>query len=108
MAKKKVEKKIETKSEDRNEFLEMDGLYWQSETHEWFHDRISTNHARKDSGLNKDALPHLFAFVVRNKTTGEYDRVVMDNTTNKIIYETKKAEDLWFFIDKLKIQKRYE
>jgi hypothetical protein len=25
--------------ENRNEFLEMDGLFWESETHEWFHDK---------------------------------------------------------------------
>ena len=28
---------------DRNQFLESDGLFWESETHEWFHDKISTD-----------------------------------------------------------------
>lgn len=94
--------------ERRNEFLEMDGIFWQSETHEWFHDKTSTQYARTDNGLNKDALPNIFCFVVRNKETGEYDRVAMDSKTNEIIYSTKGLEDLAFFIDKLKVLKRYE
>jgi hypothetical protein len=43
-------------NKERNELLEMDGLYWESETHEWFHDKTSTQYARTDNGLNKDAL----------------------------------------------------
>ena len=70
---------------ERNEFLEMDGLYWESDTHEWFHDKIGTNYAQSDNGLHKDALPNIVCFVTRNKETGEYDRVVMDKQTNEII-----------------------
>lgn len=94
--------------EDRNQLLEMDGLYWESETHEWFHDKTSTQYAQSDNGLNKDALPHIHCFVVREKTTGEYNRVAMDAKTNEIIYETKVLEDMGFFIDKLKIAKRFD
>jgi len=94
--------------EQRNIYLEMDGLYWQSETHEWFHDKACTQYARQDNGLYKDALPNIFCFVLRNKKTGEYERVVMDSTKNEIIYATKRLEDLNFFIDKMKIQKRFE
>jgi hypothetical protein len=95
---------------NRNEFLEADGLYWESETHEWFHDRISTHHARKKSvlwgsGEQEDAL-NVVCFVLRNKETGEYDRVMMDINSNEIIYETKSLEDLGFYIDKLKVLKR--
>lgn len=36
---------------DRNQFLESDGLFWESETHEWFHDKTSTDYARKNSIL---------------------------------------------------------
>lgn len=93
---------------DRNEFLEKDGLYWESETHEWFKDNISTNHLQKSSIHGDDALPNLYTFVVRNKTTGEYDRIIMDSLKSKVIYETKSLEDLGFYIDKLKIIKRYE
>jgi hypothetical protein len=96
----------------RNEFLESDGLFWESETHEWFHDKISTRHAQKKSvlwgsGEQKDALP-MICFVVRNKETGEYDRVMMDKKTNEIVYETKSLEDLGYYIDQLKIQKRFK
>lgn len=97
---------------ERNQFLEMDGLFWESETHEWFNDKISTQHARKKSvlwgaGEQGDSLD-VVCFVVRNKETGEYDRVVVDKTTNEIIYETKSLEDLGYFIDKLKVKKRFE
>jgi hypothetical protein len=94
--------------QERNEFLEMDGLYWESDTHEWFHDKTSTNYAQTDNGLNKDALKNIFCFVTRNKETGEYDRVMMDKNTNSVIYDTKLLEDMGFEIDKLKVQKRFK
>jgi hypothetical protein len=92
---------------NRNEFLEMDGLYWESETHEWFHDKTSTQYARSDNGLNKDALKNIFCFVTRSKETGEYDRVMMDSKTNEVIFATKSLEVMAFEIDKLKVMKRY-
>ena len=52
---------------ERNEFMEMDGLYWESDTHEWFHDKISTNYAQTNNGLNNDALPNIYCFITRNK-----------------------------------------
>jgi len=93
--------------EPRNEFLEMDGLYWESETHEWFNDKIATGYAQKDSGLNNDALKNIFCFILRNKETGEYDRVVMDSVENEIVYTSKSVEDIGGFIDRLKISKRF-
>lgn len=98
--------------ENRNEFLEIDGLYWESETHEWFNDKISTHYARKKSvlwgsGEQDDALD-VACFVVRNKETGEYDRVMVDVETNEPIYSTKSLEDMGYQIDKLKIQKRFK
>ena len=92
---------------ERNKYAEMDGLFFESDTHEWFYDKIATNHAQSDSGLNADALKNIFVFVVRDKSTGEYDRVVMDKTTNKIIFNHQKMEDIGVFIDKLKIIKRF-
>jgi hypothetical protein len=94
--------------QERNEFLEMDGLYWESDTHEWFDDKTSTNYAQTDNGLNKDALKNIFCFVTRNKETGEYDRVMMDKNTNSVIYDTKSLEDMGFEIDRLKVQKRFK
>ena len=93
---------------ERNQFLEMDGLCWESETHEWFYDKGSTHYAQTDNGLNRDALKNIYCFVTRNKENGEYDRVVMDRKINEIIYDTKNLEDLGFFIDTLKIQKRFK
>jgi hypothetical protein len=95
-------------SDKRNEFLEMDGLYFESETHEWFHDKTSTQYAQSDNGLNKDALKNIFCFVTRNKETGEYDRVMMDSKTNEVIFDTKELEVMSFEIDKLKVMKRFK
>lgn len=92
---------------ERNEFLESDGLYWESDTHEWFHDKINTQYARTDNGLFNDALPNIYCFVVRNKESNEYDRVVMDSKSNEVIYSSKSIEDIGAFIDKLKISKRF-
>ena len=93
--------------DSRNELIERDGLYWESETHEWFHDKTSTNYAHT-SGIHDDALPHILCFVTRNKETGEYDRVMMDARTNQIIYDTKVLEDMGGAIDRLKISKRFK
>jgi hypothetical protein len=93
---------------ERNRFLEADGLYWESETHEWFHDKISTNYAQTDNGLNKDALKNIYCFVTRNKKTGEYDRVMVDSNLNQIIYDTKSLEELGGEIDRMKVNKRFK
>ena len=95
-------------SDKRNEFLEIDGLYFESETHEWFHDKISTQYAQSDNGLNKDALKNIFCFITRNKETGEYDRVMMDSKTNEVIFDTKELEVMGFEIDRLKVMKRFK
>ena len=97
--------------ENRNEFLEMDGLFWESETHEWFHDKISTQYARKNSvlwgsGEQKDALD-VACFVVRNKETGEYNRVMVDRERQEVVYETKSLEAMGYEIDIMKVQKRF-
>ena len=97
---------------ERNQFLEMDGLYWESETHEWFNDKISTNHARKKSvlwgsGEQDDAL-NVMCFITRNKETGEYDRVMLDIKTNQPIYDTKSLEQMGYEIDRMKVLKRFK
>jgi|LakMenEpi03Aug12_release.lakeMendotaPanAssembly.Ray.scaffolds.fasta_scaffold221657_2 hypothetical protein len=97
-------------TQERNEFLESDGLFYESDTHEWFHDKIATNHARKSSvlwGGEVDDSLDVGCFVIRNKETGEYDRVMMDREKNEIIFHTKSLEDLGFHIDKLKLIKRF-
>ncbi len=91
---------------DKNNYLEMDGLYWESPTHEWFYDKKSTNYAQTDNGLNKDALPNIYCFVVREKETGDYNRVVMDKKTNAVIYDSGSLEDISFFIDRLKLKEK--
>jgi hypothetical protein len=94
--------------EERNQFLEHDGLYFESDTHEWFHDKSSTNYAQTDNGLNKDALKNIHCFVTRNKATGEYDRVMMDSKTNQVIFDTKSVEQMAFEIDRMKVMKRFK
>ena len=91
---------------DRNEFLEMGGLFYDSDTHEWFHDKVATNHAHNDT--HNDALPNIICFVIRNKETGEYDRAIMDIPSNEVMYSSKSLEEIAFFIDQLKIQKRFK
>jgi hypothetical protein len=93
---------------ERNEFLEMDGKYFESETHEWFHDKTSTHYAQSNRGLNKDALKNIYCFITRSKETGEYDRVMMDSKTNEVIYDTKSLEQMSFEIDKMKFAKRFK
>ena len=98
--------------EKRNEFLEMDGLYWESETHEWFHDKISTQYAGKKSvlwgsGEQDDAL-NVVCFVIRNKESGEYDRVMMDKNKEEIIFDTKSLEAMGYEIDRMKVIKRFK
>ena len=96
---------------ERNEFLERGGLFFESETHEWFTDKNSTDYARKNTiGAKgekmKDKL-NVMCFVVRNKESGEYNRVMIDDKTNQIIYETKSLEGMAGEIDRLKIIKRF-
>lgn len=97
---------------ERNVFLEIDGLYWESETHEWFHDKISTQHARKKSilwgsGEQSDALNGV-CFVVRDKESGEYNRVMMDKDSEEVIFDTKSLEAMGYEIDRMKVIKRFE
>lgn len=53
-----------------------------------------------------DALD-VMCFVVRNKETGEYDRLMMDVKTNEPIYDTKILEQMSYEIDRLKVLKRF-
>ena len=98
---------------ERNKYLESDGLYGQSESHEWFNDNISTQYAHKKSelwgsGTQNDALKNIKCFVTRCKKTGEYDRVMVDSEINEIIFDTKSLEDMGFQIDKMKVAKRFK
>ena len=90
----------------------MDGLCYESTTHEWFHDHTSTLHARRNSlntkGQEQNDKLDVACFVVRTKETGEYDRVMLDGKTNELLYDTKSLEDMVYQIDKLKITKRFD
>jgi hypothetical protein len=97
--------------EERNEFVEQDGLFFESDTHEWFNDNSFTKYARKNSvlwvsGEQEDSLD-VRCFIIRSKATGEYDRVMMDVPSNEIIYSTKSLEQLGSKIDQLKVIKRF-
>ena len=94
-------------SKERNRFLESDGLYWESPTHEWFNDKVSTRYAQNESVRENDSLP-MMCFVVRDKESGEYNRLMLNKETNEIEYETKSLEDMGYHIDKLKVIKRFK
>jgi hypothetical protein len=91
----------------RNRYLEIDGIYCTTSTHEWFYDKVSSNHAQNED-KNGISLPNLVCFVLRNILTGEYDRILVDKQTKQIVYETKSLEDLRFYIDKQKIAKHFK
>ena len=91
---------------ERNKFLEIDGLFWESETHEWFYDKTSTNYATTKN-VNGISLPNIMCFVVRKKETGEYDRVIMDSETNEIIFSSGNLEEIGAHIDMLKVAKAF-
>jgi hypothetical protein len=100
-------KTSETVMKERNEFLEMDGLYFKSSTHEWFHDKSSTQYARKEDARGV-SLKNIAAFIVREKFSGEYSRVLMDADTNQVIYDSPSMEAVGFYIDKLKTVKLFD
>lgn len=108
-------KKEETKQKikERNIYVEQEGpLFHESETHEWFIDKISTQYARKSSISsagedNNDGLD-VVCFIVRDKSTGDYERVIVDRDTNDVIYSTLSLEQMGFQIDKLKLFKRFK
>jgi len=85
----------------------LDGIYLTSSTHEWFYDKVSTNHAQNED-KNGISLPNLACFVLRKILTGEYDRIIVDKKKRQIVYETKSLEDLRFYIDKQKIAKHFK
>jgi hypothetical protein len=98
--------------DNRNKYLESDGLLAESETHEWFGDKTSTDYARKKSimwgsGEHDDSL-NVTCMIVRCKETGDYDRVMMDNETNEIVYDTKSLETLGSRIDMMKASVRFK
>lgn len=92
---------------ERNEYLELGGLYWESNTHEWFHDKTTTHYAHKEN-LQGVALPDWFVFIVRSKETGEYDRVIMDKAKNNIVFSDKSLEVVGVHIDKQKLMMHFD
>lgn len=91
--------------EERNKYLEADGLLSETETHEWFMDKTSTDYARNEN-LNGISLPDVICCVIRNKETGEYDRLILED--NKPIYDSKSLESIGIQIDKMKIIKDFD
>jgi hypothetical protein len=85
---------------DRNPFLEADGLHWESDTHEWFNDKTSTKHAHKQSatGTKNDSLKNIHCFVVRDKSTGQYYRVVLDSKRIKLYMKPSHLKILDFLL----------
>jgi|LakMenEpi03Aug12_release.lakeMendotaPanAssembly.Ray.scaffolds.fasta_scaffold259183_2 hypothetical protein len=98
---------------ERNKLEEMDGLFWESETHEWFRDRLNTQKLHKNSvgggGVSlDDELPNMFCFNVRDKKTGIYERVVIDGVTQEVVLVAEGYMKMAFEIDKWKISRRFD
>ena len=91
---------------DRNQFLEMDGLQSESITHEWFWDK-STTHYAQSGDIHGTKLSNIFCFVVRDKKTGDYERVILDNKTHEVIYASGSIEAIGTHIDLMKADKRF-
>jgi hypothetical protein len=91
---------------ERNQFLEADGLVHETETHEWFLDKVSTNYARQEN-LQGIKLENIVAYVTRDKSNGQYERVLVNNNVPEVIFASLKLEDIGFHIDKLKTIKQF-
>lgn len=88
--------------QERNKYLEKDGLYFESDTHEWFNDKSVTDYAHKQwATVGKSETIKLLCFVVRDKKTGSYAWVLVDEETTSPIYTSCSLEDTHCYIDKL-------
>lgn len=108
---KSKKEEVKQRVKERNIYIEQEGsLFHESETHEWFIDEISTRYARKNSisprGEDNNDGIDVVCFIVRDKSTGDYERVIVDRETNEPIYSTLCLEQMAFQIDKLKLFKR--
>ena len=92
--------------QERNKYLEPDGLVQETETHEWFLDKPATQYARKEN-LQGVKLESIVAYVTRDKSTGQYERVLVDNNVPEVIYTSLKLEDIGVRIDMLKAVKHF-
>ena len=92
--------------EKRNDWLEDGGLILEDDKFEWFLDKTSTQYARMKDSFDV-ALSKVSCYVVRDKKTGDYNRVVVDEESNQAVHETDSLESIGFFIDKLKIIERF-
>lgn len=49
---------------NRNQFLEEGGLFFESDTHEWFRDKNTTSWAH-DEDVHGTTLPNIYGFILR-------------------------------------------
>lgn len=83
---------------------------YETDTHFWDLDETITRYARKNSylwgaGQQNDSLK-ILCFLVTNKITKDFNYVLMEN--NSVIYDSNFLEDIGFYIDKLKVTKRFK
>jgi hypothetical protein len=45
---------------------------------------------------------------VRDKGSGEYDRVMLDKDKEEVIFDTKSLEAMGYEIDRMKVLKRFK
>lgn len=92
---------------ERNDWIESGGLVLDNGTFEWFADKIATTYAQ-EKNRNGISLPNIVAYVTRNKETGDYTRVLVDENIGQDIYSSDDLEDICYKIDQLKIIKAFE
>lgn len=93
--------------QERNKYLESGGLVLDNGKFEWFAEKGVTEYAQKEN-LAGISLPNIHAYVIRNKENGHYSRVLVDHSSQDVIYETDGLEDIGFKIDQLKLIKQAE
>jgi hypothetical protein len=91
---------------ERNEYLESDGLVFETDVCEWFADKTSSGYANR-ANVHGISLPQHKCYVTRHKNTGEYNRVIIDHSTQEVIFESKNLEEIGVHIDILKLKKLY-
>jgi len=93
--------------EERNKYLEQGGLVLDNDEFEWFLDKTTTQYAHQEN-VNGISLKNLTAYVVRDKNSGGYSRVLVDNESRQAIHETSSLEGMGAYIDGLKACKWFD
>lgn len=89
--------------------MEKGGLLAETETHEWFSDKIVTDLLRSNTAKEGDnSIKNLIGCVVREKSTGRYSHVLLDTAKNEVVYENGNIEAMGVYCDIMKVSKLFD